>query len=260
MSACAGADAMILTVDCGNTRLKWALYDGNARAAGAPPLALEQGSVPVGAIRDLDAPWRGLPQPRAIAIANVAGEAVRAALAPLLVRWPVEPLWARAGASACGVTSRYDDPVKLGIDRWAALIAAWARCRAACLVVSTGTATTIDSLSATGEFPGGRILAGVDLMKKALATNTAGLPLQRGCYAIDPRNTADAIESGCLEAQAGAIERCHARLPAGSSCLITGGAAAAIAARLALTAGVSVVDNLVLEGLLCIAQSAPPGA
>jgi type III pantothenate kinase len=90
-------------------------------------------------------------------------------------------------------------------------------------------------------------------MKKALAANTAGLPLQQGRYAADPRNTADAIESGCLEAQAGAIERCHARLPAGASCLITGGAAATIAARLTISA--SVVDNLVLEGLLRIAQA-----
>jgi type III pantothenate kinase len=158
-----------------------------------------------------------------------------------------------ASAGACGVASRYDNPAQLGADRWAALIAAWGRCSSACLVVSAGTATTIDSLGATGEFTGGRILAGVDLMKKALAANTAGLPLQQGRYAADPRNTADAIESGCLEAQAGAIERCHARLPAGAPCLVTGGAAAAIAARLTISA--SVVDNLALEGLLRIAQA-----
>ena len=95
-------------------------------------------------------------------------------------------------------------------------------------------------------------------MKKALAINTAGLPLRQGRYAIDPCNTADAIESGCLEAQAGAIERCHARLPAGSPCYITGGAATVVAARLNLAAQVSVVDNLVLEGLLRLAQAAAP--
>ncbi len=249
---------MMLTVDCGNTRLKWALYGATALAEGAPPLVLQQGSVAVGAISDLAAQWNGLPQPQAIAIGNVAGGMARAALLPLLARWPVEPLWVRAGASACGVLSRYDDPAQLGVDRWAALIAAWARCRGACLVVSAGTATTIDSLSARGEFPGGRILAGVALMKKALATNTADLPLRQGRYAIDPCNTADAIESGCLEAQAGAIERCHARLPAGSPCYITGGAATVVAARLNLAAPVSVVDNLVLEGLLRLAQAAAP--
>lgn len=245
---------MILTIDCGNTRLKWALY-----AEAAPP-AIVQGSVLLGALDDLDAVWRTLPQPQSIAIANVAGGAVRATLSRLLLRWPVEPLWAVAAAKACGVTSRYEQPAQLGVDRWAALIAAWGRCRAACLVVSAGTATTIDALSATGEFTGGRILAGVDLMKNALAAHTAGLPLAltSGHYQLDPRNTADAIASGCLDAQAGAIERCHARLPAGASCLISGGAAAAIAARLTIRA--TVVDNLSLEGLLRIAQEAGAAA
>jgi len=84
MSACAGPDAMMLTVDCGNTRLKWALYGATALEEGAPPLVLQQGSVAVGAISDLAAPWNGLPQPQAIAIGNVAGEMARAALLPLL--------------------------------------------------------------------------------------------------------------------------------------------------------------------------------
>ncbi len=245
---------MILTVDCGNTRLKWALY------AGGLPAVLAQGVVRVGEVNELDAPWRALPQPQVIAIANVAGDAVRAAMAPLLARWAVSPLWVRADAGACGVINRYEEPGQLGVDRWAALIAARARSKGACLVVSAGTATTIDTLTENGEFSGGRILAGVDLMKKALTLNTAGLPLQQGRYAIDPRNTADAIESGCLEAQAGAIERSHARLPTGSPCLITGGAAAAITARLSVTVNATVVDNLVLEGLLRIAQASLPGA
>lgn len=242
---------MILTIDCGNTRLKWALYALPVLAPRtAPPAPIAHDSVPVGALAQLDAPWRALPQPQSIVIANVAGDALRTTLAALLSRWPAEPLWALAATRACGVSSLYEPPSQLGVDRWAALIGAWGRCAGACLVVSAGTATTIDTLGASGEFPGGRILAGVDLMKKALATNTAGLALQQGHYALDPRNTADAIESGCLDAQAGAIERCHARLPAGAPCLITGGAAAAIAARLTIAA--TVVDNLVLEGLLRI--------
>ena len=73
---------MMLTVDCGNTRLKWALYGATALAEGAPPLVLQQGSVAVGAISDLAAPWNGLPQPQAIVIGNVAGEMARAALLP----------------------------------------------------------------------------------------------------------------------------------------------------------------------------------
>lgn len=260
---------MTLTIDCGNTRLKWALYGHTTPVALydrdvlaprlAPQAPIAHGSVPIGALAELDAPWRALPQPQSIVIANVAGDRLRATLAALLSRWPAEPLWVLATAAACGVRSLYERPSQLGADRWAALIGARGRCAGACLVVSAGTATTIDTLGAGGEFPGGRILAGVDLMKKALAANTAGLPLQQGRYVIDPRNTADAVESGCLDAQAGAIERCHARLPAGAACLITGGAATAIAARLTIAA--TVVDNLVLEGLLRIVleAAAAPG-
>ncbi|MEI6303654.1 MAG: type III pantothenate kinase [Betaproteobacteria bacterium] len=256
---------MILTIDCGNTRLKWALYARVTLAPKvAPPAPITQGSVLLRDLQQLDAPWHALPQPQAIVIANVAGDGLRAALGVLLSRWPVEPSWLLAAAASCGVRNCYEHPAQLGVDRWAALVAAWGRCAGACLVVSAGTATTIDALTVAGEFPGGRILAGVDLMKKALAGHTAGLPLAQGSYQLDPRNTADAIESGCLDAQAGAIERCHARLPAGSPCFITGGAAAAISARLTLNIVATVVDNLALEGLLRIALEldavAPSGA
>ncbi len=256
---------MILTIDCGNTRLKWALFatatttdttTTDTDTETLAPVVIAQASLPLSDIVTLNVAWRGLPRPQAIVIANVAGGAVRASLEPLLARWPATAQWLVASAAACGVSNRYEQPAQLGADRWAAMIGAWGRCRSACLVVSAGTATTIDSIGADGVFLGGRIVAGVDLMKKALAANTAGLPLQQGRYAADPRNTADAIESGCLEAQAGAIERCHARLPPGAACLITGGAAAAIAARLTIRA--SVVDNLALEGLLRIAQGPGP--
>ena len=64
-------------------------------------------------------------------------------------------------------------------------------------------------------------------MRSTLAQNTAQLPLASGHYRELPRNTADAITSGCLQAQLGAIERMYAALAEvpGAVCLITGGAA-----------------------------------
>ena len=81
---------------------------------------------------------------------------------------------------------------------------------------------------------------------------SAGLPLAQGLYVAQPTCTDDAIVSGCLEAQAGAIERAWRRLgdPA-APCLLSGGAAAAIAP--ALTIPWQGVDNLVLEGLATLA-------
>jgi len=165
----------------------------------------------------------------------------------VLSRFAAEPLWVTAQASQCGVTNGYADSSQLGADRWAALIGAWHLYRGACLVVTTGTATTVDMLSASGLFRGGLILPGVELMKKALAEHTAGLPYAGGHYAEEPRNTADAIESGCVHAQAGAIERMFAKLGAGAVCFLSGGAAPKVAGRLNIP--LRVVENLTLEGL-----------
>lgn len=235
---------MILAIDCGNTRVKWGLREPQSsgwRALGAVPLA---------DMARLEADWSSLPAPSQIVIANVAGELARKALSGPLARWVVEPRWVSAQAVQCGVTNAYADPGQLGVDRWAALVGAWHLQRGACLVVNAGTATTVDLLSSQGLFRGGIIIPGVDLMQRALAQNTAGLPLAQGRFAEEPRCTADAIESGCLHAQAGAIERMYARLEAGALCLLSGGNAERILPMLNLP--VRAVDNLALEGLVRI--------
>ena len=235
---------MILAIDCGNTRLKWGMRDPGDAAWRA------SGEVALGDIARLDADWAALPVPAKIVIANVAGQRARTALAAPLSRFALEPQWAASQASQCGVTNGYADPAQLGVDRWAALIGAWHLVRGACLVVNAGTATTADRLSAQGRFRGGIIFPGVDLMRRALAQNTAGLGLAPGSFAEDPANTANAIETGCLQAQAGAIERMYAGLEQGALCLLSGGAAPGIAPLLNIP--VRRVDNLALEGLIRI--------
>src|SRR4051794_2109068 len=86
-----------------------------------------------------------------------------------------QPYWINAAAYQCGVRNYYEEASQLGSDRWAALIAAWQQQRQGCLVVDAGTATTIDALSDTGEFLGGIITPGVDLMQKALMENAGSL-------------------------------------------------------------------------------------
>lgn len=235
---------MILAIDCGNTRVKWGLRE--------PPAAdwRALGAVALADIARLEADWSSLPVPSRIVIANVAGEPARRALLGPLARFAVQPRWASAQAAQCGLTNGYAEPGQLGVDRWAALIGAWHLQHGACLVVNAGTATTADMLSSQGMFRGGIIIPGIDMMKHSLAHNTAGLPLAQGRFAEDPRCTADAIESGCLHAQAGAIERMFSRLEAGAVCLLSGGNAQRILPFLNIP--VRTVDNLALEGLVRI--------
>lgn len=241
---------MILCVDSGNTRIKWGL----CAAPGTPWLA--RGALRHDEIGGLPALLAAHPAPERVMVANVAGDAVGQAIIDGLAAWRDRLAFAASAAEFGGVKSGYDDPTRLGVDRWCALLGARARTRQACLVVGAGTATTIDSLDAAGNFLGGLILPGFDLMRASLARDTANLPLAQGRYIDFPRNTGDAIHSGCLEAQLGAIERAHARLarisPDGrAECLLFGGAAGVLAIGLAIPWRLA--DTLVLDGLACLA-------
>jgi type III pantothenate kinase len=156
----------------------------------------------------------------------------------------------------CGVRNGYTQPQRLGSDRWAALIAAWHDMQGACLVVSCGTATTVDALSARGEFLGGLILPGVDMMHDSLAAGTAQLGVAEGALKDFPLDTADAIHSGVVRATLGAIESQFKLLCAkevGARCILSGGAALKVMLHLSIP--FDHVDNLVLRGLQIIGES-----
>ena len=124
------------------------------------------------------------------------------------------------------------------------------------MVVVCGTATTIDILASDGVFKGGIIMPGVGLMLRSLHEGTAALPDQGGEFIAYPTQTVDAIASGCQHAQAGAIERLYAvehRVTPDIVCLLSGGAAGAVAPRLSIP--FQLHDNLVIEGLYRISQT-----
>jgi type III pantothenate kinase len=158
------------------------------------------------------------------------------------------------------VTNRYARPSQLGADRWASLVAAWQRSievdlfPPACVVVNAGTAVTVDSLDEEGVFRGGLILPGVRLMLQALAENTAALKSAPGEFRAFPDNTADALQSGAVQAICGAVEQMRRQIdtnPAQVRVYLAGGAARDIAPH--LNPPVEVVDHLVLEGVLALA-------
>lgn len=236
---------MILCIDSGNSRIKWGVRaQGAWRATGATG-------------HDDLAPLQALtvnqPPPEKIILANVAGPAAEAAIRAALAAWGTTVDLARSTESAAGVTSHYHFPERLGVDRWCALIGARSLYPGeALLVVMAGTATTIDSLAADGSFLGGLILPGQRLMLGALARDTAGLPFADGQHAPWPRCTEDAIVSGAIEAQAGAIERAWGRLGgAKKRCLLSGGNADVLAPHLAVPR--ARVENLPLLGLARLA-------
>ena len=242
-------NATVLAVDAGNTRIKWGVHDGTGW--------LRQSWIETSRVAELETRFAAEPQPQVVIVSNVAGAALQRQLAAVL---PAKPpaRWIISEREQCGVRNSYVDAAQLGCDRWAALIAAHRLYGGPALVANAGTALTVDALTDAGVFLGGIIMPGAESMYRALAANTAALKPQPGTFHMFPIATGDAIVSGAIAALCGAIERMARFLQENGQeapkCIVSGGGATFIAPHLNLK--VQVVDNLVLEGLLTIAQTA----
>jgi type III pantothenate kinase len=239
---------MILTIDAGNTRTKWALFthDGRIQDTGFCLNAeLEKLIVP--------ASWQTC---QGAIVANVAGEEVAKHIATLLNQAQISFRWAKAQAETLGLKNNYQAPESLGVDRWAALVAAFKRYlnQPACLVVNAGSALTIDAIYQNA-FIGGLIVPGFSMMQQALLENTAAVHAQDGQAKAFPLTTADASYSGVLTSMIGAIvmqaDRLESHCQDVSTVVITGGDALMLMPMLTQVFGAKPVlaERLVLEGL-----------
>lgn len=250
---------MLLLVDAGNTRIKWATVDPAGKPA--PGQWAQSGMVARADIAGLADTWNPLGITRVL-LSNVAGTGLRDELEKLLSHVlgmdTVPCVWFKSQAELAGLRSAYRDPQQLGCDRFASAIGARALYPyISLMVVTCGTATTVDCISADGVFAGGMIFPGLGTMAASLASNTAQLPhVPQAIQIRQPfaDNTQDAIISGCINAQAGAIERAMAlyrQQHADAICLLSGGAADMISPSLSIDH--QRVDNLVLVGLQTVA-------
>lgn len=253
---------MLLLIDAGNTRVKWALVASSDGGPAALGNWAASGMVEHAQVRQLCEEWRGRNVVHVL-ISNVAGQAMRDALEQVMLcafgMQPVPLEWFASAPELAGVRNNYRQPTQLGCDRFASAIAAHALYPGKPLIVATcGTATTVDAISADGVFLGGMILPGLGLMAQSLARNTAQLPQVAETLDVSEPfadHTDAAIVSGCISAQVGAIERAaaaHARRHGDVQCVLSGGAAALIAPHLSVPH--VKVDNLVLLGLHTVAM------
>lgn len=211
--------SLYLVFDLGNTRLKWAAVESTQNIADRnKKLWAYSGSISTKSFKSpalraelSDYISKTLPKPDAIGFCCVAGDVAIENLRSLFPQWQ-DIKWKQLTGSSPypGVRTLYQDPSKLGADRWAALLGARALSKTNTLVINAGTATTIDLLGGNGVHYGGWILPGLSLMQESLQQNTAQLPLAaRSDSASTPASfgttTDDAITGGCDAAQMGAI-------------------------------------------------------
>ncbi|MDE2427547.1 MAG: type III pantothenate kinase [Burkholderiales bacterium] len=253
---------MLLLIDAGNTRIKWALCASTPLRPGVPPVWLQMASVSHDEMAQLPEQWKHL-QPAHVHISNVAGQMIRDQLTAILFDLnPTLPIhWFASVAQIAGIQNHYRNPAQLGCDRLAAVAGAHHLFPDQALIVATGgTATTVDAVSADGVFHGGMILPGLKLMAQSLARNTAQLPQVAESIAVDQPfadNTDQAIVSGCIHAQVGAITRAtqvfSQTQQCAVQCVISGGAAPYLLPHMDIPC--IHIDNLVLTGLYVVAQS-----
>lgn len=239
----------ILAIDSGNSYIKWGLYADN--------LWINKGKVLHNEVLTLKEEFSNLPRPMLVIISHVARSVTRDQLATLISIWSTKTHWIVAQAFQCDVLNGYENPAQLGSDRWAALIAAWKIRHHACLVINVGTAVTIDVLSDSGKFLGGIIIPGIHLTLNSLLSGTQLIKTDTGSYRDFPQNTNDAIQSGVVQCLVGAIERMYNLLSSQQdhpieACIMSGGGASSLAPFIKIP--VTIVENLVLEGLVIIAN------
>ncbi len=249
-------------IDLGNTRLKWAAIastNADALAAGDVHACAHAGTADAPA---LAAAFAQVQADDHAWVASVASSAMTAAVATalgrrgaLVTRAVSQPTWA-------GVRIAYDDPSRLGVDRFLGLIAAHARGRRAWLVVGVGTALTVDLLAADGVHHGGLIAPSPTVMRAALVQRAPHLPVAGGQVVDFARDTADALASGAIVSAraliAHSLRTARQRLGETPTLLMTGGGADALCDGWRVRA--QRAPELVLRGLQVYAHAAavPP--
>lgn len=236
---------MILLLDIGNSRLKWAVARGARLSA---VRAVAHHGHPARVLRALKAPrvseaW----------MAHVIGPLERETRAAVRRRFGVTPGIARTQRHCAGLRVAYANPARLGVDRWLAMLALWSAGHRSFCIATAGTALTFDAVDARGRHRGGLIGPGLVTAWNAVR-NATRFPLRarpslytRGLG----RDTDACVRQGTLYACAGLVER--AARESGGTRFLAGGDARAL--RRHLEGRWTLKENLVLEGLLTYARA-----
>jgi type III pantothenate kinase len=186
-------------------------------------------------------------------LASVAGSELTAAVAEALASHGNPATRARSRPECAGVRIAYAEPSRLGVDRFLGLLAAHRRGAEAWLVVSAGSALTVDLIDGSGQHRGGVIAPSPEHMRAALAQRFPALAFAGGEAMDFAADTADALAGGSLGAALGLVERCHRQaerlLGRPPKVLISGGGGLRLAESLEVSSAVESAPYLVLEGL-----------
>jgi len=246
----------MMLLDVGNSSVKWAT-ENNGALEGGGWFYYRDGGFSLAA----DRAWKDLPAPRVLAVASVAGDGMEREISEWSERaWNTKPCYIRVVRQAAGVTNAYREPGTLGVDRWAAIVAAHHDTESPVCVIDCGTAITLDIVDAAGNHQGGLIAPGLDMMRRSLVKGTAAigpLPAEAGALqSLLSRNTIDGVNSGVMHMAGALIDRVIGEAAAGYGgnldAVITGGDAERMLPLLRHTPRYD--RDLVLRGIAILAR------
>jgi type III pantothenate kinase len=241
----------MLLLDIGNSRLKWS--EAAANGALTPPQFAQHDG-------DIAATIAGLQLPRAqpVWVASVLGEDHEPAIATAIREATgAAPSFARVRQDLLKLHVAYEEPQRLGVDRWLTMLALWSRAPAeAFCVAGAGTALTFDAVDASGRHLGGLIAPGLTTAQRAVDASTrfairqAGKSGEKFAAGLGT-DTEGCVRQGALHACVGLIERASRNLQGAK--YLTGGDAATLLPHLGR--GWEWRPNAVLDGLKVLACS-----
>ena len=245
---------MFLLIDIGNTKTKWMLRD-NKRIYKHDSFLTE----------DIDQDhFKFDEKVRKIVISNVAGFEKEAILKIKLKNFSCPIEFIKPHKKLNHLINNYQDATKLGTDRWLSALSVSHDIKKTAVIVSVGTAVTIDYLSFDQKnnqhtFEGGVILPGLHLTKNALSNHTADLKNSEGAFQMPPINTGNAIQSGFILSVLGNIKSFFDLALSqfkDVTIILSGGDTELIHQHMdeGLKKYVSIKKDLVLEGLFVIAN------
>ncbi len=246
---------MLLAIDIGNTNIVVGTFDGDTlvhswRLSTRREMTSDEIQVLFRALLG-----EALPRIDDAIVASVVPPLTGAVVAATRAACGVEPLEVQPGIRT-GLRIRTDNPQEVGADRILNAAAAHKRYPGTSIVVDFGTATTLDVVTAEGDYLGGVICPGPNLGLEALSARAARLPrvdLQVPARVIG-RNSIDAIRAGVVHGHAamveGLVRRIEAELGAPAKVVATGGLAPLIGP---LMERLDAIDpDLTLHGLLLL--------
>jgi len=183
---------MILEIDIGNTCLKWRVIGVERHAAGRCGHG----------ISFLDDVNDRFGQIDLVRIACVAQEDVKSCVSEHVFKlWGIAPQIAKTEKKHAGLEVSYQDPSRLGVDRWLAMLAAYSDSGKAVCVIDCGSAITVDLVDEQGVHVGGYIVPGIAMQTKSLLSSTGQIRLAESVEACNKawgRSTEEAVNFGVI--------------------------------------------------------------